>query len=288
MAEWGQWCRCSGWLVNFDLEVEGEILEGTKTTETSGRSNAKVSVVWVGWCWCRFLGQGERAWNHGHSLSCDSLWIGNSLWIFPIFQQSASRKATWSSTSSHGQCSLLEVYNENGCLNGQWVRIWIGAGWEPYCAEECIDLFPNIILLNNISLQIHSLCESRRKCFGASTVHPDLLSYWWWDTTNILQIVLIYNHDDRLKLINTLCHYHPFCYQCLAGKANPKGDTFSLKISLNTDSIQKYCIYFVLCCLMQIIVHDNPDILTWFQLSHVGSFRVQCFFPSYLFSLDLI
>ncbi len=27
-------------------------------------------------------------------------------------------------------------------------RIWIGAGGEPSCAEECLDLFQNIILLS--------------------------------------------------------------------------------------------------------------------------------------------
>ncbi len=38
--------------------------------------------------------------------------------------------------------------HKNGCLNGWWVRILIGAGREPSCAEECLDLFQNIILLS--------------------------------------------------------------------------------------------------------------------------------------------
>ncbi len=40
--------------------------------------------------------------------------------------------------------------HENGSLNhdGWWVRIWIGADGEPCCAEECLDLFQNIILLS--------------------------------------------------------------------------------------------------------------------------------------------
>ncbi len=33
-------------------------------------------------------------------------------------------------------------------LDGWWVRIWIGAGWEPCGAEECLDQFQNIILLS--------------------------------------------------------------------------------------------------------------------------------------------
>jgi hypothetical protein len=37
--------------------------------------------------------------------------------------------------------------HENGSLNGWWVRIWLGTGGEPSCAEECLDLFQNIILL---------------------------------------------------------------------------------------------------------------------------------------------
>ncbi len=33
-------------------------------------------------------------------------------------------------------------------LNGWWMRIWIGTGREPSCAEECLDLFQNIIILS--------------------------------------------------------------------------------------------------------------------------------------------
>ncbi len=37
--------------------------------------------------------------------------------------------------------------HENGSLCGCWVRIWTGAGREPDYAEECLDLFHNIILV---------------------------------------------------------------------------------------------------------------------------------------------
>ena len=36
--------------------------------------------------------------------------------------------------------------HENGSLCGWWVRIWTGAGREPFGAEECLDLSHNIIL----------------------------------------------------------------------------------------------------------------------------------------------
>ncbi len=47
-----------------------------------------------------------------------------------------------------GSESSQVTLHENGCLNGWWVRIWIGAGGETSCAEECLDLFQNIILLS--------------------------------------------------------------------------------------------------------------------------------------------
>ncbi len=59
--------------------------------------------------------------------------------------------------------------HENGSLSGWWVRIWIGAGWEPEpsCAEECLDLHQNIIHLSreHLSLQIHLFSENQRKCY---------------------------------------------------------------------------------------------------------------------------
>ncbi len=42
-----------------------------------------------------------------------------------------------------------------------------------------------------------------------------------WDTTYMLQIVLIYH---GMKLLNTLCLFHFFCYWCVAGKACPMRD----------------------------------------------------------------
>jgi hypothetical protein len=50
------------------------------------------------------------------------------------------------------------------------VRIWIGAGREPSCAEEFLDLSQNIIHLsgNNPSLQIRLFCGNQRKCYHIS------------------------------------------------------------------------------------------------------------------------
>ncbi len=63
----------------------------------------------------------------------------------------------------------------------------------------------------------------------------------WWDTTYMLQIVLIFH---EMKRINTLCLSHLCWYQRLAGnlKASPMGDTFSLKFLLIEHSVRKYCL----------------------------------------------
>ena len=37
--------------------------------------------------------------------------------------------------------------HENGSLCGWWVRIWTGAGRQPAYAEECLDLFQNIMII---------------------------------------------------------------------------------------------------------------------------------------------
>ncbi len=55
--------------------------------------------------------------------------------------------------------SVFQVtLSQNGSLCGWSVRIWIGAGWEPSCAEECLDLSQNIIHLSGEqSLTAYSL-----------------------------------------------------------------------------------------------------------------------------------
>ncbi len=68
----------------------------------------------------------------------------------------------------------------------------------------------------------------------------------WWDKTYVLHIVLIY-HD--MKLMNALCLSHSICYWCIAGKASPNGDNFSLKCSLKVDSARGKCVYIVVSCL---------------------------------------
>jgi hypothetical protein len=70
--------------------------------------------------------------------------------------------ASWKCEQSPFQVTL----HENGSLNGWWMKIWIGAGKEPSCAEECLDLFQNIILLSwepsHASLTADSIvCENQ-------------------------------------------------------------------------------------------------------------------------------
>ncbi len=99
---------------------------------------------------------------------------------------------------------------------------------------------------NNPSLQSHLFCENQRK------------SYQTRDPTDGLFFAVLLRQDlhiadsfiyKGMKFINTLCLSHLICYWCLAGKASPMRDTFLLNFSSNKDSVQKYCIYFVSCCL---------------------------------------
>ncbi len=119
---------------------------------------------------------------------------------------------------------------ENGSLNGwHWqVRIWIGAGGEPFCAEECLDQFQNIILLscNNPSLQIYLLCEIWRKCyqtcsstyglFSAVLMRNDLhvadRSYSPWNEA--------YNHSLPLSSHSLPLTSHLLSMPCWEGKAD--------------------------------------------------------------------
>ena len=142
--------------------------------------------------------------------------------------------------------------HENGNLCGWWVRIWTRAGREPFCAEECLDLSHNLMLYcMQQSLTSDSLIsrKSRKvqpnvRCTAILPTNFSPLSRR--AKTYMLQIVLIYRD---MKLMNTLCYSHFFCYQCLPGKASPMRDNFSPKFSLIDDSARKTCVYFVAYCL---------------------------------------
>ncbi len=102
---------------------------------------------------------------------------------------------------------------------------------------------------------------------------------WWvpsWCTTCVLQTVLIYHEK---KHMNTLTSFHLFCYQCLAGKESPMGDTFSQKFSLKDCSPGNNVSNLL---LFSVCIHDLLLILSQFLLSHAQIFRVQCSFPTYL------
>ena len=66
--------------------------------------------------------------------------------------------------------------HKNGSLCGWWVRIWIGAGGEPSCAKECLDLSQNIILL---STREQFLTADSLVLWKLEKVLPDMLSYLW-------------------------------------------------------------------------------------------------------------
>jgi hypothetical protein len=125
-------------------------------------------------------------------------------------------------------------------LNGGWVRIWIGAGGEPFHAEQCLDHFRTSFswVGNNPSLQT-SFVKIRESATRHANLLMDFSLLSWWDTIYMLQLVFIYH---GMKLINFLCLSHLFSYQCLAGKAFPIGNTFSTKYLLNTGSVQKNCV----------------------------------------------
>mmetsp|Transcript_52077 Transcript_52077/g.108719 ORF Transcript_52077/g.108719 Transcript_52077/m.108719 type:complete len:90 (-) Transcript_52077:135-404(-) len=86
-----------------------------------------------------------------------------------------------------------------------------------------------------------------------------------------------------MKLMNALCHSHLSRYQCLAGKASPMSDDFSLKFLLKDDSARKIVSTLLHTVCIQIKDHDLPIILTGFRFSHPSRFWVECSFPSYLF-----
>ena len=63
--------------------------------------------------------------------------------------------------------------HENGSLCGLWLRIWTGAGRQVSHADECLDLFQNIILI-----QMQQPCASDLPIWWKSRkVQQDLQSY---------------------------------------------------------------------------------------------------------------
>ncbi len=115
---------------------------------------------------CRAAGGGR--WPTNRLLSCklnNLVLQGLTLyykvnWVLELLLE--LRTVTFSSVSS-----------QIGNVCGWWVRTWIGTGGEPSCAEECLDLFQNIIL----SSRVHPHC--RLTCFVRSEkVLSDVLSNW--------------------------------------------------------------------------------------------------------------
>ncbi len=98
----------------------------------------------------------------------------------------------------------------------------------------------------------------------------------WWDKISMLQIVLSYND---MKLLNTLRHSHHFCYQCLAGKATPRSDNFSLKFSLKDDSDRKNVSTLLYTVCIQITGHALLLILAWFRFYIPVDFGSNTLFP---------
>ncbi len=131
---------------------------------------------------------------------------------------------------------------KNGCLGAWWVKIWIEAGREPSCAEECLDLSQNIIHLSGEQSltadslsEFHSFCRNGRKCYQTCNLTDGLFSavlmrhnlhvadssYFQWNES--------YNHTLSLAS-------HLLLMPCWEGK--PNGQHFFSEISSNTDSVQ--------------------------------------------------
>ena len=71
----------------------------------------------------------------------------------------------------------------------------------------------------------------------------------------MLQIVLIYH---GIKLMNTLCLSHLICFWCLAMKASPMSDIFSLIFSLKDDSARNNRVDFVVSTDSESIDVEEP------------------------------
>ena len=112
---------------------------------------------------------------------------------------------------------------------------------------------------NDPPLQIRSFGGNRGKCnrtrddteplFSSVSMRQDLhvadSSYLPWNEA--------YDHSLSLS--------HLICFWCLAMKASPMSDTFSLIFSLKDDSARKNRVEFVACCL-------NTDCSSWFPMHH--------------------
>ena len=139
----------------------------------------------------------------------------------------------------------------------KWTSVWlVGENLDRCCKAACSCWW----MLGSVSEhQSHSkattplfrfahfkLVEIEESATGHAILPNHFSPLSWWDKTYLLQIVLIYH---EMKLMNTLCLSHLFCFWCLAVKASPMSDTFSLIFSLKDDSARKNRVEFVACCL---------------------------------------
>ena len=106
-------------------------------------------------------------------------------WPLPItlqvhkIQEIQKLQDSWHVLLVEGQLEVKTVtfsltLHKNGCLSGWWVRIWIWAGWEPSCAEECLDLSQNIIHLS----REQSLPADSLVLWKSEKVPPEVWFYW--------------------------------------------------------------------------------------------------------------
>ena len=98
---------------------------------------------------------------------------------------------------------------------------------------------------SNPSLQICSFGgnwgKCRMQCYPTDGLFCSVLI-----RLDLLLIVPIYH---EMKLVNTVCLSHLIFYWCLARKASPMCNTFSLIFLLNNDSARKNWVEYVACCL---------------------------------------
>ncbi len=152
---------------------------------------------------------------------------------------------------------LLEVRTVTFSLDSsrKWLSQWLAGenlDWSWWGALLCWRMLGSIS--EHHSLELGTIPHCRLTCFvkiresatRCVILLMDFSLLSWWDTTYMLQIVLIYR---GMKLINTLCFSHLFCYWCVAGVACPMSNTFSPNFLLNKDSVRKNCVYCVSCCL---------------------------------------
>ena len=149
----------------------------------------------------------------------------------------------------------------------KWPSLWLvgenlDRSWQ--AARSCWWMFGSVSEHHSHSyatiphFRLAHLVEIEESATGHAILPMDFSPLSWWDKTYMLQIVLIYH---GMKLMNTLCLSHLFFYWCLARKASPTSDTFSLIFSLKDDSARKNCVEFVACCLY-------TDCSSWFPTHH--------------------